>query len=75
MPRSGNRPRTVGRREREVARQLVLEQALDDGDRAFGFHAQHRVAQAGGGRRSEQPRALETRLGIRQRSSARSTTA
>ena len=63
----GDRPGTVGRRKGEVARQLLLQQALDHGNRAFGFHPKHRVAEAGGGGRSEQPCALETRLGIRKR--------
>ena len=44
----GNRPGTVGRRKREVAGQLLLQQPLDHGNRAFGFHPKHRVAKAGG---------------------------
>ena len=43
----------------------MLEQAPDDADRPLGFHAQHGLAETGGGRRSEQPRALERRFRVR----------
>ena len=46
--------------------ELVLEQTLDDGDGALGFHAEDRFAEAGSGGRSEQARPLEPGLGDRQ---------
>ncbi len=44
----------------------MLEQPLDHGNRALGFHAKHRFAQSRGSRRTEQPRSFEPRLAFRQ---------
>src|SRR3954469_4567372 len=58
----GNLPRTIGRLERELAVEPMLEQPLDDRYRPFRFHAERGVAKAGRRRRSEQTCALEPRF-------------
>ncbi len=49
----------------------MLEQTTDDANGPLGFHAQHGLAEPGGGRRPEQPRALERRFRVRQPAEAR----
>ena len=44
----------------------MLEQPLDHGNRALGFHAKHRFAQSRGSRRTEQPGSFEPRFAFRE---------
>ena len=61
-----DRPRTLSRREREIAGQFVFEQPLDNGKRSLGLHAKDGFAESGRRRRSQQTRPFEPRFRHRQ---------